>query len=77
MNYAFTEMNFGDEGRVITALPLRYLYLGDTWGSGKVSVIGTPSNFGLISLDITGHAYPVDTGSWPWLPIVDLIISNF
>jgi hypothetical protein len=39
MNYALTEMNFGDEGRVITALPLRYLYLGDTWGSGKIHVL--------------------------------------
>jgi len=47
MNYAFTEMNLGDEGRVITALPLRYLYLGDTWPSGKVSVFGTPSNLKL------------------------------
>jgi hypothetical protein len=36
MNYALTEMNFADEGRVITALSLRYLYLGDTWGSGKI-----------------------------------------
>jgi hypothetical protein len=45
MNYACTEMNFGDEGRVITALPLRYLYLGDTWGSGKKSVVWNSTNF--------------------------------
>jgi hypothetical protein len=45
MNYAFTETNFGDEGRVINALPLRYLYLGDTWGFGKKSTVLTVTIF--------------------------------
>jgi len=39
MNYALTEMNFGDEGRVITALPLGYLHSVDIWWFGKVSGI--------------------------------------
>jgi len=31
-----------------------YVVILDSWFYGKVSVVGTPSNLGLISLDITG-----------------------
>jgi len=31
-----------------------YVVILDSWFSGKVSVVGTPPNFGLFSLDITG-----------------------
>ena len=31
-----------------------YVVISDSWFYGKVSVVGNPSNLGLISLDITG-----------------------
>jgi hypothetical protein len=73
MNYAFTEINFGDEGRVITALPLGYLHSVDIWLSGKKSGIsGFPiqikNHLGKVLQKLNLHLKTnrLNQASWGW-----------
>jgi len=46
-----------------------YVVILDSWFYGKISVVGTPSNLGLISLDITGFLML-------WILIVEVVSAS-
>ncbi len=76
MNYDFAEINFGDQGRVITALPLIYLYLDDTWESGKLTQVRESTNFDGGLYDITTFSEPLLFSIYLYLGIEDSLAKS-